>query len=531
MYKKRSIVTGIIVTFVLLGIALTIRDNPTEGITAERVDTTNLVRTVLATGQVTTQVDLSLSFKTSGTVRNVFVKVGQQVKEGDVLASLDQRDQQASIISARGVLASAQANLKKVLEGASTEEVLAARSVVDSSLVSLENSKKVLEDTKGQQDILVANAKRAMLNSALSAVPRADNIGVAPVISGTYTGDAEGVYSISFYSSGGSFYYSVSGLESSGGVPVNAGVLVPVGTKGIYATFPEVNYSSDVWIVEIPNTKATSYIANLNAYNASLETRRVAITSAENTMASSQASLDQSIAQLNLKQAQARPADVENAQAQILSARGQLMSAEALFENTIIRAPVAGTVTKVDVKVGEQATALTPLVFLQDVDNLYVEGLVSEANIALVATGQKVTYTFDALGLTKEFSGLVTAIDPASTVVSGVVNYKVTSNIEGVVPANGVQSATGDSGLKILPGMTANMSVKVAEKQGVLAVPQRSLIEKNGKDYVRVVTNKEKGVFEERPVTLGLEADGGVVEILSGLSQGEEIVTFIEETK
>jgi multidrug efflux pump subunit AcrA (membrane-fusion protein) len=100
------------------------------------------------------------------------------------------------------------------------------------------------------------------------------------------------------------------------------------------------------------------------------------------------------------------------------------------------------------------------------------------------------------------------------------VNYKVTSSIDGSIV-----------GTTILPGMTANISVKVAEKSNALAVPQRAILEKEGKSFVRVVTNKDQGTFEEKEITTGLEADGGLVEVTSGLKTGDEIITFLEEKK
>jgi HlyD family secretion protein len=157
------------------------------------------------------------------------------------------------------------------------------------------------------------------------------------------------------------------------------------------------------------------------------------------------------------------------------------------------------------------------VIVVQDVGNLYVEANISEANIAQVQVGQEVTYTFDAIGSDKQFTGKVTAIDPASTVVSGVVNYKVTASVDQVSD--------------VKPGMTANMSVLVGKRAGALTVPQRALVVKGNKQYVRVITDPAKQVYVEREVSTGLEADGGVVEIVKGLSAGETVVTFVEEKK
>ena len=87
--------------------------NPdTSNILTENVRIQNLKQTVLATGTVTSNTDIALSFKGSGIVTAVNAKVGKVVKQGEILATLQQKDQQASLTQARGQLAQARANLE-----------------------------------------------------------------------------------------------------------------------------------------------------------------------------------------------------------------------------------------------------------------------------------------------------------------------------------------------------------------------------------------------------------------------------------
>ncbi len=504
MQKRTKIIIATIVGVAVVGGIALSRGGATETLQTEQLQAKDLERTVLATGTVTSSIDLELAFKGSGVVQRIPVKVGQKVKAGDVLAQLDARDQSASVTQARGSVAQAKANLDKVLSGASSEEVAVAQ-------VAVANAEQNLKDVKAQQAVAVENARQALLNTGLMAVPASTNIGSVTIgITGTYTGNSNVQYVIRFYGSGGGQYYAADGPDGVSG-PVTVGVPLMLTTKGLYMTVSGyVTSPYDRWTVSLPNTQAATYVTSLNAYNAAVQNQSAAISAA-------QSQLDSANATLNLKKIQARPADVAAAEAGLLSAQGQLQAASAQFENTIIRAPSSGTVTKVDIKVGEQATALKPVIVVQDVGSLYVEANVSEANIAQVKPGQKVTYTFDALGSDREFSGTVTAIDPASTVVSGVVNYKITASVDNVAD--------------VKPGMTANMSVLIAELDNVLAVPQRSIVEENGKKYVRVITDEKKQLYEKREVQTGLSADGGLIEIKTGLSSGQTIVTFVEEKK
>ena len=191
-----------------------------------------------------------------------------------------------------------------------------------------------------------------------------------------------------------------------------------------------------------------------------------------------------------------------------------MQAASAALENTIIRAPADGTITLVDVRVGELAAALKESIVLQDVGNLHVEANISEANIASVKQDQTIDITFDSLGPDRVFKGQVQTVNPASTLVSGVVNYKITVSLDKLD--------------EIKPGMTANLTILTGEKQQVLAVPQRAVIQ-NGHKTVRVITDTKKKTYKETEVTTGMEADGGLVEVLSGLREGEEVVTFIKK--
>lgn len=501
-FTKKKIIWTVIILLVVGPIAYNIfkpKDN-SKNIQTDIVKRQDLKRTVLATGQVVSSTDLQLSFKSSGPVASVLVKEGNKVKAGQVLASLDQKDQIASLTSARGALAQANANYNKVLSGASSEDVAVTKVALDSAKSSLENTKK-------QQQVLVDNAYKAVLNSSLEAVPEPGNINdITLTISGTYNSTETGIYQI--IQEGQSFY--VRGLETAGNISINTSVPTPLalGTRGLYVQFPStVVVSTDKWTVKVPNTSASTYITTYNAYQSALETQRSAVAAAENAVASAQAALD-------LKKAQARPADVQAAEAQILSAQGQVQAASSALENTIIRAPADGTITSVDIKVGELATALKEAIVLQDIGNLHVEANVSEANIASLRESQDIDITFDALGPDRLFKGKVQTINPASTVVSGVVNYKVTASLENVAD--------------IKPGMTANMTVLTGEKPAVLAVPSRAIIN-NGKKVIRVIDDPKKKTYHEVEVTTGLEADGGLVEITSGVSEGQEVVTFIKK--
>ncbi len=281
------------------------------------------------------------------------------------------------------------------------------------------------------------------------------------------------------------------------------------------------NVYDDVNIIRVQCDQGIYYSKVLSADKDSLDAQKTYLNTAltgatelQQNIASLKLSLQKSEDQLNVTTAPPTQADIDLAKAQILSAQGQVDSAQTNLNNLIITAPVSGTITQVDIKVGEQAVPSQEVIVLQDVGNLHAEADVSEANIATLQVGQPIDYTFDALGPDQHFAGKVLTINPASTVISGVVDYLVKGSLDNI------------PGIK--PGMTANMTILVAKKDNVLAVPSTAIINNNNNQYVRVIDNAKTKTYHQVQVQTGLQADGGLVEITSGLSDGQEIVTYVK---
>ncbi len=477
VHPKRFWVLGAIILIALI-YAFTHKSAST--ITVVPVTHGDLKSTVLATGQVTAATDLNLSFSSSGLVQSLPVSVGSKVQKGQILAMLLNNNEYAA-------LKLAQANYDKVAEGNSTEEIAVAQVALDSA--------KLVQDT------LVANAYRELLNASLVPTLSSGTLGTAPTITGTYSGQTEGSYSIYPHATGTGGYFSYSGLETGTGT-ISTTAPMPLGTKGLYIQFaPDyVTNQNDVWTVLLPNTASPAYLSAYSAYQNALKNRDSAIAAAQ--------------ANLDLKKAAARPADLAAVQASVDQAM-------AVYENTILRAPASGTIVHVDTKLGERADAQKEVIVLQDIAHLYVEADINETSIAKVALGQRVAMTLDAFGPNVAFSGTVAEIDPSATTSDGVVNYKIKVSVENGMAADATEMAPSKDAVR--PGMNANMTITAWDHSNVIAVPKAALsIEADG-TYVRVVTDDKNDKFEKRKVQTGSLGDGNMIEIISGLSEGERI--------
>lgn len=445
-------------------------------------------KTVLSSGKVVSDTDLALSFQSSDVVRSINVKVGDKVPAGKILATLSNSSQLADITRAKGTLLGAQARYRKALEGNSNADINAAQDA--------------LNNTIRTQNRLVENARQKLYSDGLIAeTTRSDmSLSLAPTITGTYSGDVETKYNLSLYQSTQTIKYT--GAES--GTLTILTLPQSLGKNGLTITFPSTSaYSfNDEWIINIPNKTSPNYTTNLNAYNAAIANRDESIAAAKS--------------KLDVLKTQTRKVDIDAAYADVLVAKAGVASAEAALEKTIIRSPAAGTITKIDIKLGDLVEANKPVITLQDVTNLYVESNVNEADIMGVKMGQSVEITFEALGKENKFNGEISLVNLGATTNNSIVNYKIKALLK---DTNAIRS-----------GMTADLRIITSSVKDAIVVPTRYIGEEKGTSYVYVVTDEKKKLTRKQNITKGEVLDGGTVVVTSGLNVDDQI-GILDETK
>lgn len=192
-----------------------------------------------------------------------------------------------------------------------------------------------------------------------------------------------------------------------------------------------------------------------------------------------------------------------------------------------IYSPIDGIVISREVEVGQTVVSsmnVANLYVIADLENMQVVGNVDEADIGQVKTGQHVTFTVDSYP-DDLFSGTVTQVRLNPTTESNVVTYEV------IVAAPNPE-------LKLIPGMTANLTIYTMELDNVLAVPLKALkfepAQPEGDDSklpVPVKADKplkasvwveKDGRLVQTEVELGLN-NGIYQQITSGITKGDKI--------
>jgi len=199
---------------------------------------------------------------------------------------------------------------------------------------------------------------------------------------------------------------------------------------------------------------------------------------------------------------------------------GQHEQAQTNLQYATITSPSNGIVISRNVDVGQTVAAsfMTPTLFTiaQDLTKMEIQTSVDEADISKVRVGQPVTFTVDAYS-TQTFGGTVAQIRKAPILTQNVVTYVVIVSVE-------------NKDLKLMPGMTADVTIEAVRLRDVLKVPSASLrfkpeTEGAGARSAEKVYALRAGAPVPIPVKTGITGDG-YVEVVSseGLLENDEVI-------
>ncbi|KKR48700.1 MAG: Efflux transporter, RND family, MFP subunit [Candidatus Magasanikbacteria bacterium GW2011_GWC2_40_17] len=579
--KKSIIVAGVILLVIILIIWRQTSVKPKE-ITTAFVTKGELLQSVEPSGSVKSQTEINLNFDMIGRVAKVYVKVGDEVKERQLLANLESRNLDSAVEQARADLSKAKGNLDSYLAG-STPEIIAqyeadvqkAEANLKKAQVDLDNLKAGLsQGYKNSYTNQLTNLQGALTPLETSMTDMDSVLGVES----SYANDAfdkavTDLDNSSFhYANANKSFLATRSLlndfkNSLNQLDINSpfSLLESVTSKAKLALDSAGKSLNDTWTVldkiDVSNPNNEISISTINSKKTVIDTDRAAITAkktvvlgGEQSIATArlnyglesgsagasqvaqyeanikiyEAALSSAKASLDAKKAPPRAVDQISYEAAVRSAGANLLSAEANRSKAFIYAPVNGMITQKNNEVGESNSTANPvLVMLADSD-YEIEVNVSESDIAKVKNGQIVDITLDAFGDEHVFRGKVTMIDPAETLISDVVYYKVKVSIDREESLKTGRNITDQYLNDIKAGMTVSVTIFTNRKNDVLMIPERAVINKDNKKTVRVLIDKKNQKIVEKEVLTGLRGNEGMVEVISGLNENEEVVTFIK---
>ncbi len=563
--------TAIVVPVALIAFAVygVTRPAVPELIVAQ-VERKDIAQLIEAVGTVTSDRDLELQFPTSGIIAAVSLKEGDRVAQGQMIASLRNADLRASVASQVANLDYAKAQLKALQDGTRPEDIAvaqadllnkkaaleAAKSTLTTSENNLTASKQKLETLEMQAEIslsgqvsLARSTITEQLLAAESALGEMDDVFAQIKLSDALTrsapdkaadlrslrlraGDALVAAQSATLSASSDYRAALDAFQTSRAAIVQTSTVLTQ-AYNLISSIPELStytaadreadkasVSAQRSAVQNVQTTLDTSVKSLQDASASFDTQ---IQVEQNTITASEGTRDRakadiltyesavriSEAQLESKQAPARQADIASAEARVRQASADVARASAQVGNTILTAPVAGIITKVNIKAGEALPAGPAVTMLGD-SPMRIEMFVSEIDIPKVVLSQSGVIVLDAFPATR-FKLNVSAIDPGVTDKDGVSKYRVMLDF-----------VHRHDTLKI--GMTGDAEVISAERKQVLTIPRRAVLDRpTGEQYVRV---QKDTLVEERLVTLGIDGADGEIEIVTGLQEGETVIVL-----
>jgi HlyD family secretion protein len=345
---------------------------------------------------------------------------------------------------------------------------------------------------------------------------------------------------------------------------INPVVSVQVGTqvsgmiKSLHADFNSIVKAGDV----VATIDPEPFRARRDQAASNLEMAKANLAKAKNEQAQRQRELNRAMSlaaqqfvsqndvDVAITNAQGAEAQVNVVMAQVKQAEAALSAADLDLKYTTIRSPVNGIVVARNVEVGQTVAAsfATPNLFLiaLDLTKMQVDTNVSESDIGGITEGKEATFTVDAYpGV--PFAGTIRQVRLAPIAVQNVVTYNVVIGVD-------------NQDLRLKPGMTANVSIVVAQRDNVLKVPNAALrfvppkseitssrpadgLSVTGEAGGRPLTTA--GVPPARPLWKQTEngepvavmvrtgiSDGASTEIVSDtVTDGEEVIVGIEQPR
>jgi HlyD family secretion protein len=417
------------------------------------VEKQNLIITVSANGTIQPERTVNVSPKNAGILKSLLINEGDLVKKGQIIAYMDDSNLQGQLIQSKAQLASSEANLQKLIAGNRPQDIIQAQAQLEESEANL---KKLLLGNRSED---IAQAEARLKKAQLSFKQAEDE------------------------------FHRYEGLLKAGAI-----------SRQNFSTYKT---NRDTSILQVQEAEQALALQKSGTRPEDIE--------------QAQAKVKQLQQALKLTQIGARKEDIEQARAQVNSAQGSLKTTQAQINDTVIRAPFDGLVTKKYAEPGSFVTpttagggiasALSASILSLTSKNQVVVNL-AESNISKIRIGQKVKIAVDAYSK-RVFEGQVSQIASQATVQQNVTSFEVKVAI------------ISDSDKLLRAGMNVATDFNVGKVENALVVPTIAVFRQQNKSGVFIV-----GV-EKKPKFVAVETGVSVknkTQIVSGITGDARIL-------
>jgi RND family efflux transporter MFP subunit len=532
----------------------------------------SLITSVSGNGQIDVSDKSDIKSEVSGKIIALYIKKGQDVKKGTLVAVIDTWDAQMAVNDAELALESAKIKLEELLSPPNAQELLKAENSLSQAERDLEKARENYENIEIGMEKTLANAYEDGYSDVSSAFFRlAGYMENLRNVIGTEDSDEKYVNSYKLllgenslfiknllnnyyiardlYNESFAFFRSVSRQDDRDEIYDLINETIKT-TKAIFLTQESARHMYDAII--IGSYKEYNISSTIDKMRPKIESDLSSIVSVISSLQKTADVIDETIkdtpskikdSKLSLQFAEEKleekklaiddinsgvdSMDIKYQKNNIAQKEATLLNARNKLYSHYVRAPFDGIITEFNMEVGDSASSGTVLATLMT--KQYIAKLtLNEIDIAKVKLSQPVTLTFDAVeGLT--LTGKVSDISSSASTNQGLVTYGVTIILD-----------TVDE--KIKSGMSITAAIITNAKLNVLLIPNSAVKSQNGVSYVEVPNVLDRtlvmanigGVALDNPIDrqnieVG-EANDEFIEVVNGLDEGDLVITRTIQT-
>jgi HlyD family secretion protein len=486
----------------------------------EPIQRGDLTVTVKASGIVRSNQTINLSWQTTGTIGEVYVKVGDLITSGQELASLEPTSLAQAVISARVSLIDAQKNL---------DDLLHSRLQAAQAQQALEDAQHALEDAQ-DPELVTANAMKALAEAEKNFANAKTQLAIVQTKPSQSAIDQAHANLLLAKNVLDQTKDSIERIQKRQNIPPSTFFFSEI--KKFYRQILE---NLELKLIR----DQRSYDEALEKYNSLLEPPDPSdLLVAEANLAKTQAELAK--AQLDWERNKDGPnqadiavlvAQLEDSKrvwerlkegpdpAELAAAQARVDSAQAVLNLASLTAPFSGTVTELLGKPGDLVAPGALMIRLDDMTRLNVDINVSEIDINNIQVGMPVQLVFEAIpDIIRSNNGSITQPEGYQGQVTQVTSYGQESQ-GGVIYRITVEITNPDQFIK--PGITADADLVLRELKDVLLIPSSAIRFSAGSRVVYLLQNEQPTPI---PVQIGASA-GSKSEVLAGdLAEGDQIL-------
>ncbi len=486
--KKMLIYIGIgAVVAIVIAVVLNRGDGKQEVI----VSRADIIQEVVATGKIKPNQSVDLGFDKSSRIASVYFLLGDKVKRGQTIVSLETEKISADLEKARALLLEENIKLREMKSTAPISHNDASKNLTAAIKSGFTDADDAVRNKADQ--FFGNNIENPQFGISITSGNFIHYFNVPSDIKISINNSRKKVETILV-----SWQKKISDLNS------NSTNLVSEANKAI----------NDLNTISAFLNKVAETVNNFTsveyAYDTTVNNYKATILSARSEVSGAISTIVTAKDKLNAAPVLGKNGQFENIliqEAKVKQAEASVSSLKASLAQSVIKAPFDGVITLQDAKVGATVLPGNTLVSIISQNKIYIEADISEIHIGKIAINNPVSITFDAFP-TETFLGKVSYIEPGNVIVDGVVNYKIRISLTN--PEN-----------KIRNGLTSNLKIQTAKKENVLSLPLYAILKENNQTFVNKIIEADR--TQKIPVVLGLVGSNSMVEILSGLKAGDKV--------